>query len=363
MAALKARAEAGEADAQYALAARLHADGDMTSARAWLERAAGGGHADALFTLSAAKFGGVAGVAADPDAARAGVERAASLGSAPASRLLAAHHAAGAHYPQSWEKAAELMAPLIRSGDPVAIAETACLILVSENDNAEALRLRERPGPPKDADAFIRGIAGFSPPSPPLLEPLCDRPRIGVARGAFSRAECDMLMAFAALRMAPAEIFDDAEQRGRVHPHRTAWNASFLTGSLNLPVVAMRAKLVSIAGLPERHAEPLNVLRYRRGEEYRPHHDFLSETEEDFRKRGQRVRTALIYLNDRFAGGETRFLTPGVDFRGAPGDVVVFDNVDETGKPDVTARHASLPVQSGEKWLASLWIRDRDQPW
>ena len=117
--------------------------------------------------------------------------------------------------------------------------------------------------------------------------------------------------------------------------------------------------MARLADTPYENGESLMVLRYRPGEEYRPHHDFLGPNEPDLKTRGQRFRTALLYLNDGYEGGETHFLSPDVKVAGKTGDVVVFDNVDEKGAPDVSARHAGRPVTRGEKWLATLWLRDR----
>jgi hypothetical protein len=38
---------------------------------------------------------------------------------------------------------------------------------------------------------------------------------------------------------------------------------------------------------------------------------------------------------------------------------VVFDNLFADGRPDPDSLHAGTPVERGEKWLATLWIRQR----
>ena len=42
-----------------------------------------------------------------------------------------------------------------------------------------------------------------------------------------------------------------------------------------------------------------------------------------------------------------------------PGRAVVFDNLLADGRPDPESLHAGLPVARGEKWLATLWLRER----
>ncbi|MEI9890695.1 MAG: hypothetical protein WDN45_08980 [Caulobacteraceae bacterium] len=50
---------------------------------------------------------------------------------------------------------------------------------------------------------------------------------------------------------------------------------------------------------------------------------------------GQRVATALVYLNDEaLEGGETDFPQLNLRHRGRKGDALVFFNVDASGRPD-----------------------------
>ena len=93
------------------------------------------------------------------------------------------------------------------------------------------------------------------------------------------------------------------------------------------------------------------MLRYRPGDEYRPHLDTLPGVA------NQRAVTVLTYLNDGYAGGQTCFTELGITVEGKRGDALVFVNIDDDGLPDPRLRHAGLPVVQGTKWLASRWIR------
>ena len=96
--------------------------------------------------------------------------------------------------------------------------------------------------------------------------------------------------------------------------------------------------------------EPLQILRYRPGQEFKPHRDCTEDVA------NQRILTMLIYLNEDYSGGETFFLKTGLKVRGRRGDALLFRNADDNGAPDMDTLHAGLPVQSGEKYLASRWI-------
>lgn len=124
----------------------------------------------------------------------------------------------------------------------------------------------------------------------------------------------------------------------------------------------MQRRLAMLAGIPFLHAERLAVLRYDVGEEYRPHRDYLRGDDlAELRpeRAGQRVTTAFCYLNDVQAGGDTNFPVLGTRITPQRGRVVVFDNVLADGLPDPSTLHAGCPVERGEKWLATLWFRER----
>lgn len=414
---LRARAEAGEAAAQYDLAAQLQAAGRSDNARLWLERAAAQDYPDAVFTMSAARLTGAAGADLDPQSGAEGVKRAAELGSAPAMRVLTALFAAGFPVVGAWSEACSFLARSLANDDPIALREAAMALLMCDANDPDGAAMINHAAPRDAIAAAIavrRASLGRSGASTsvarevlPLLKTaryplasllsqrldsatasgdavnsfdreraveklcsqsfsitphrgsLCARPNIRMQKAAYTPEECDYMIGRAAPRLDRAQIVDDNIDEARIDPHRTAWCASFHAGSIDLPLVLFARRLSEIADIPFDRAEPMNVLRYRLGEEYRPHHDFLSDAETDLARRGQRVRTALIYLNDDFTGGETHFLQPDIKFVGDPGDVIVFDNVDAAGAPDISARHASRPVISGEKWLASIWFRDR----
>ena len=95
------------------------------------------------------------------------------------------------------------------------------------------------------------------------------------------------------------------------------------------------------------------MLRYSPGQEYRPHFDYLEGVE------NPRPWTALIYLNDDYEGGATRFVNTGLQVRGRTGDVLVFGNAASDGTKEPLAEHAGMPVLAGTKYLATRWIRER----
>jgi prolyl 4-hydroxylase len=67
----------------------------------------------------------------------------------------------------------------------------------------------------------------------------------------------------------------------------------------------------------------------------------------------------LVYLNEGYKGGETLFTRTGFKFAGRRGDGLLFRNARSGAIPDPDAEHAGLPVLSGDKVIASRWIREK----
>ena len=151
------------------------------------------------------------------------------------------------------------------------------------------------------------------------------------------------------------EGFESAGRSGS-----TAW----IRHDLDETVHALCTRLAELVDIPLAHAEALQVVHYSEHEQYRPHFDAynLSTTkgQRATANGGQRMTTALVYLNDDFSGGATAF--PKLDLAVEPeaGKVVVFDNC-EAGTTGVHPQslHAGMPVHGGEKWAANLWFRER----
>jgi predicted 2-oxoglutarate/Fe(II)-dependent dioxygenase YbiX len=147
---------------------------------------------------------------------------------------------------------------------------------------------------------------------------------------------------------------------------RTAEAAPFRLTDADLVTVLVQERVARASRLPVHAHEPPNLLHYAPGQEYQPHFDFIDPQVPGFRDQltvlGQRIATCLVYLNDDYAGGETAFLQLGWKYRGRPGDALLFFNVDARGQPHPQSLHAGLPPTRGEKWLWSIWVRDRVQP-
>ena len=111
------------------------------------------------------------------------------------------------------------------------------------------------------------------------------------------------------------------------------------------------------------NVESMQVVRYKPGQYFKPHHDACCDmfTCNEFLKRGgQRVMTILIYLNEDFTGGNTKFPNLGLEFKPKPGSAIVFRTLGENSRTcHPHALHEGTPVNSGEKWIANIWVREQ----
>ena len=222
-------------------------------------------------------------------------------------------------------------------------------------------------GPELGAAFWDRVAAAFAPQrflaQPQIVVQMPDPP-IVTAPGLLAPALCDYLVGLAAPLVQRAEV-NDVRAGSRVHQMRTNSQARF--GFTNTDVIGVLAarQVAQLAGEPFENQEDTMILRYRPGEAYEDHFDFVDPRVPGFAHelatRGQRIATVLVYLNDGYTGGHTEFPQLQWRFRGAPGDALAFRSVTVQGQPDLRTLHAGRPPQTGEKWILSKWLRDRPQ--
>jgi hypothetical protein len=191
---------------------------------------------------------------------------------------------------------------------------------------------------------------------------LSDNPGIWIHDNLLSPLECAWLREHAASFLDSSRVYDPQTGQAIANPVRTGETACLddaLPGIFDLRIAERMA--VAAGAAPDR-AEPLAVLRYEPGQEYKPHYDWLgsvSLAKDPLQHAGDRVFTVLAYLNTPETGGATYF--PRLDIRvpALRGQGLVFSNVDSAGAPASLSQHCGEPVIAGSKWVASLWLREK----
>ena len=210
------------------------------------------------------------------------------------------------------------------------------------------------PGPALDAAPTLLDVAGHRMQVLTTMK----HPRVVVFGGLLTDEECSALMALAAPRLARSETVDNATGGSEVNAARTSDGMFFERGEHAL-IRTIEQRIADLLQWPLENGEGLQILRYRPGAEYRPHHDYFdpvhSGTPRILERGGQRVATLVMYLNTPDGGGATTFPDVGLEVAPVRGNAVFFSY--DRAHVSTKTLHGGAPVTAGEKWVATKWLR------
>ncbi|RZT41074.1 prolyl hydroxylase family protein [Cupriavidus agavae] len=194
----------------------------------------------------------------------------------------------------------------------------------------------------------------------PILFAL-EAPRVLLLQNLLDGTECDALISLARDRLHRSPVVNPDTGAENLIDARTSMGAMFQVGEHAL-IERIEARIAAVTGLPADHGEGLQILNYKPGGEYQPHFDFFNPQRpgeaRQLRVGGQRIATLVIYLNSPPAGGATAFPKLGLEVAPVKGNAVFFSYKLPDGGLDDRTLHAGLPVESGEKWIATKWLRE-----
>ncbi len=187
-------------------------------------------------------------------------------------------------------------------------------------------------------------------------------PRVTLFQQLLTDAECDALIQLSRGRMARSPVVNPDTGDESLIDARTSMGAMFQVGEHAL-IARIEARIAAVTGVPVEHGEGLQILNYKPGGEYQPHYDFFNPKRPgeagQLKVGGQRIATLVIYLNTPPAGGATAFPRVGLEVTPVKGNAVYFSYLQPDGALDEGTLHAGLPVATGEKWIATKWLRER----
>jgi prolyl 4-hydroxylase len=187
-------------------------------------------------------------------------------------------------------------------------------------------------------------------------------PRVILFGDLLAAEECDQLIELSRGKLARSSVVNAATGQYDVHPHRTSSGTHFERGENEL-IRRIEHRIAELTQHPVERGEPLQILHYQPGGEYKPHFDYFDPAqpgnEAVLKHGGQRVATLVMYLNDVDAGGSTVFPEVGLDVLPRKGNAVYFAYTTEQGQLDARSLHGGSPVSAGEKWIATKWFRQR----
>ncbi len=129
--------------------------------------------------------------------------------------------------------------------------------------------------------------------------------------------------------------------------------------------IVIQQRIDALLGIEHSHGETIQGQRYAVGQQFKPHHDFF-HTDQPYwpaqqRTGGQRTWTAMMFLNEPEAGGQTFFPKAQVKVTPRTGNILIWNNMDEFGQPNPFSLHQGMPVEAGVKYVITKWYRER--PW
>lgn len=193
------------------------------------------------------------------------------------------------------------------------------------------------------------------------MKTLCEYPEITLYEGFITDEECVHIIEMSKDTLVRSSV--DGDAGGVTNSTRTS-SQTWLQHDHSPLIKDMCERIADAVGMPLDNAEPIQTVYYRMGQEYQGHHDAYDINtpmgQRATKGWGQRVKTALLYLNDVEAGGETEFPNLDIIIKPKRGDMVVFQNIDLEA-PDVplyNSLHAALPVERGFKWACNLWFHE-----
>lgn len=189
-----------------------------------------------------------------------------------------------------------------------------------------------------------------------------ESPRVVLFGNLLSDEECDLLIRFSRDKLQRSSVVNASTGAYDVHPHRTSSGTYFRRGENEL-LQRIEKRIAELVDCPLEQGEPIQVLHYEPGGEYKPHYDYFDPShpgnKEVLAQGGQRIATLIMYLNDVTRGGSTVFPEIGLDVLPRKGHAVYFAYCDDAGTLDVRTLHGGSPVGSGEKWIATKWFRQQ----
>jgi prolyl 4-hydroxylase len=185
-------------------------------------------------------------------------------------------------------------------------------------------------------------------------------PAVALIEHVLSDAECDELIERSRPRLQRSGVVDRDSGASVVSKVRTSTGTHFERGD-GETIARIERRLARLIDLPIERFEPIQILQYQPGHEYRAHQDYFEPDDPGSRvqtpRGGNRIASFVIYLNTVPEGGETHFPDLGLSVRARRGAAVYFEYMNARSELDPRCLHAGRPVLKGEKWIATKWVR------
>ena len=182
------------------------------------------------------------------------------------------------------------------------------------------------------------------------IKKLYEDPLIYEIDNFLSEAECKKLIKFSNKHMGESNI--NFGQKDKTY--RQSKSINIKNDELELKVRDKVNELHKSNFFPN---QEIQITKYSMGDFYKEHFDAYLDHQEDGRE--QRLISAIVYLNDNFTGGETKFDRLELSIPPTTGKLIIFKNcIGDTNYIHPNSLHSSVEVTKGQKFVATLWFRN-----
>ena len=188
-------------------------------------------------------------------------------------------------------------------------------------------------------------------------------PEIYTMDNFLTKEDCQHFIDISKDKFKRSIVADPKGGKGIISDGRTSDN-TWIKHDYDSITFTVANKIANIVNMPLENAESFQVVHYDETQQYRQHydgwkHDYSPKALKNMEKGGQRLKTALVYLNTVQEGGGTKMTKLNKTIIAEEGKLLVFNNTyKDSHERHLLSEHAGTPVLKGEKYIFNLWFRE-----
>ncbi len=190
-----------------------------------------------------------------------------------------------------------------------------------------------------------------------------ESPRVVLFGNLLSDEECDLLVSLSRDKLQRSSVVNASTGAYDIHPHRTSSGTYFKRGENEL-LQRIERRIAELVDCPVEQGEPIQVLHYEPGGEYKPHYDYFDPAHPGQSRGACAGRTTHCNVDHVFERRDAR----RIDCVSARSDSTCCRAraMRFTSPTAMTPAHstcarcmAAARLKSGEKWIATKWFRQQ----
>lgn len=186
-----------------------------------------------------------------------------------------------------------------------------------------------------------------------LIKPI---KQIQIYENFISDSKCNKLIKLAKNRYENSQMYK--KKSNFTNKNARSSSCAYFKPQENKLIKYIELKAAKYLGIDPNKLEPLQIVKYKKGQEYKYHYDYFDKKSDQ--TSNQRVHTILVYLNslNKKDGGKTAFPKFNKKITPKKGLGVSWFNLLPNGKLNKKSLHAGEPVKTNKnKYVLTIWSR------